>query len=627
MVYLVLGIVMASFFTTTPIAAPPNLNARIAVGDSHALLIDSAGNLWSFGNNSSGQIGDGSTVSKNSPVMFYSKAWKSRAISVAAGSKQSLALLEDGTVLMWGYGDAAQRTAIPQKATAIAAGGDYCMAILETGEAVCWSDTSSPLPVKIAGGQVLKKVNEIAVGSNDFLILRAGTDGSVYQLRRTKDSWIASKVEIKAKVASSSDASSDTSSNSSSDGPATPLTAISISAGSRFGVALTGSGDVYTWGKNTENGVLGHGTFDNMDYPAEKVNGLSNIQKISAGTDHVIVVGSASNVSGWGNARNKRLDVGKSDPGYALPESLDIRISGIIQFDCGNTWNIAINNADEFFTWGNDQATQKLMLKQTLLKTPTPAIAASLVGDQMMTITWKPEEFYTELAMGFIVTYSKPDGNTGKTQLLPLSTSQITLRGLQPATNYKIVLSILGKTGFEEATPVFIVQTAKAESISSSIESQTAPTASPTSAQTIAGSSSSEPSGAVTEKSMLYSLFRLVLVVLILLASSAAVIAFIYLWKRHSEASRQKVKPIRVNPANQVNPAAQSDEETQRFPEPAGHPEVEDSDMKIVTGRETPHSIVPRLIEDELVESAVSSGEEDDFIIRKPGEFKRRGDS
>jgi len=640
--YLVLCIGMTSLFASTTTAASQYNSTRVAVGDGHALLIDSAGNLWSFGNNSSGQLGDGSTTSKDSPVMVYSKTWKGGAISVAAGSIQSLALLEDGTVLMWGYGNPAQRTAIDKKAFAIAAGGDKCLAILQTGDAVCWSDASAPLPVKTTDGKTLKNVNEIAVGSDDFLILRAGTEGSVYQLHLSsaKDSWIASKVEK----------NTDTGTSDSSSVTTATLTADSISAGSGFGVALSVSGDVYTWGKNSESGVLGNGTFGgDVKQTAEKVN-VSSIQKISAGSDHVIVIDNSGNAFGWGNARNKRLDAGKSDPGYALPEPIDLGITGISQFDAGNTWNVALNGSEEFFSWGNNQATRKLILKQTLFKTPTPSVTASLVGDQMMTITWKPEEFYTEIALGFFVTYTTPNGIVGKTLLLPLTSPQITLRGLQAATNYKITLSILGKTGYEEASPVFVVQTAKASNVSSSLESQADPSIGPTNTQPVVNNSSESSGAADNQKSMLFTLFRLVLIILVLLASSAAVIAFVYLWRRYDKEKRQKIKPVRVTPENTA--AAGIEGGTASLGADNG-PEIEDSDMKIISDRGSLNAIVPGLVEEEpadadmpaepeesrsaentasedegdflvrLPDTSKRGDEEDDFIIRKPGDPKR----
>jgi len=40
----------------------------IAVGDSFSFAIDSDGNLWAWGSNESGQLGDGTTKDRLSPV-------------------------------------------------------------------------------------------------------------------------------------------------------------------------------------------------------------------------------------------------------------------------------------------------------------------------------------------------------------------------------------------------------------------------------------------------------------------------------------------------------------------------------------------------------------------------------
>ena len=544
-IYLSICTILSILFASNTLAASDYSSMRMSAGSSHTLLIDAEGNIWAFGNNSTGQLGDGSTVSKDIPVMVYSKNWSGKAMSVAAGNSQSLALLEDGTVLMWGYGSLVQKTAIPDKALAIAAGGDMCMAILQSGEGVCWNASSGTLPIKIQGGSMLKNIKEVAAGSDSFLILRAGTDGSVYQLHISSgnDCQIASKVAI-ASDASSESLSADSSSTSGSSAEYLNK-AVSISAGNKFGVALLSTGEVYTWGTNTENGVLGQGTFTvNGIEKAKKVNGLTSISKISAGTDYVIAVNTSGGAFGWGNARNARLDAAKTGSCYSLPEPL--AISGISQFDCGNGWNILVNSAGEFYTWGNSKPQEKLTLKQGLLKIPAPSVTASLIEDQAMTISWNPQEFYTEMATGFMVTYTMPDGTMRKTQILPVTVSQITLRGLQAATNYKITLNILGKTGFEEAAPTITAQTAKADEISSTASSTVAAvdSANEESQEEISSASSSGVHG----KGEISSLFSLIMIVLIILILAFAVIAFFYIWKRLDKSKVPKIKPVRVSP-------------------------------------------------------------------------------
>jgi hypothetical protein len=71
-----------------------------SAGYSHTLAVKSDGNMWAWGNNDDGQLGDGTTIQKNSPVAAGSgNDW----VSVATGKFHSLALKSDGTLWAWGY--------------------------------------------------------------------------------------------------------------------------------------------------------------------------------------------------------------------------------------------------------------------------------------------------------------------------------------------------------------------------------------------------------------------------------------------------------------------------------------------------------------------------------------------
>src|SRR5437773_753599 len=65
----------------------------------------SAGNVWSWGDNAYGQLGDGTTASSSTPVRVInlSGGYLSGVVAVAVGGLHSLALKSDGTVWAWGY--------------------------------------------------------------------------------------------------------------------------------------------------------------------------------------------------------------------------------------------------------------------------------------------------------------------------------------------------------------------------------------------------------------------------------------------------------------------------------------------------------------------------------------------
>jgi len=72
--------------------------SSVASGYSHALGITTDGTLWAWGLNSYGQLGDGTTTNRLSPVQVGSGF-----AQVAAGYLHTVALKADGTLWAWGY--------------------------------------------------------------------------------------------------------------------------------------------------------------------------------------------------------------------------------------------------------------------------------------------------------------------------------------------------------------------------------------------------------------------------------------------------------------------------------------------------------------------------------------------
>jgi len=61
--------------------------------------LESNGTVWAWGDNSSGQLGNGTTLSSSIAVQVSNIA---KAIAIAAGSGHCLAAKSDGTVWAWG---------------------------------------------------------------------------------------------------------------------------------------------------------------------------------------------------------------------------------------------------------------------------------------------------------------------------------------------------------------------------------------------------------------------------------------------------------------------------------------------------------------------------------------------
>jgi alpha-tubulin suppressor-like RCC1 family protein len=77
----------------------PKINSiSIAVGLYHSLYIKTDGTLWAIGYNNNGQLGDGATDSRSTPVYIADDVKQS-----AAGNVHSLLLKQDGTMWAMGY--------------------------------------------------------------------------------------------------------------------------------------------------------------------------------------------------------------------------------------------------------------------------------------------------------------------------------------------------------------------------------------------------------------------------------------------------------------------------------------------------------------------------------------------
>ena len=88
---------------SSPIAVvgPNNVSVAMAVaGQFHAGFLTSAGALYTFGQNTFGQMGDGTLVSKSSPVLVIgSHNFK----SFSMGDAHTLAIDQSGAAWAWGW--------------------------------------------------------------------------------------------------------------------------------------------------------------------------------------------------------------------------------------------------------------------------------------------------------------------------------------------------------------------------------------------------------------------------------------------------------------------------------------------------------------------------------------------
>ena len=150
------------------------------VVDGQVAYSDTGSNLWSWGYNFLGQLGDGTTVFKSSPVQIPGTSWN----DIAGGCNHSMARKSDGTLWTWGLNNSGQlgdgtRTyrsspvQVPGTSWNDIAGGYHSMARKTDGTLWTWginsdgqlgdgTTTNMSSPVQIPG----TSWNDIAGGSS-----------------------------------------------------------------------------------------------------------------------------------------------------------------------------------------------------------------------------------------------------------------------------------------------------------------------------------------------------------------------------------------------------------------------------------------------------------------------------
>ena len=370
----------------------------IAAGGSHGLALLRTGTVMAWGDNASGQIGNGANNNEDTPV---SVTGLTGVTAIAAGGTFSLALLSDGTVMAWGdnssgeLGDGSNAsfssTPVPVtglgEVTAISAGVNHALALLSDGTVMAWGDNSfgelgdgtsgsfSESPVAVTS---LSGVIAIAAGNGFSEALVAGGDVMAWGNNTSGQLGDGSTSESNVPV------------------PVIGVSSVtSIAAGGSFGLAVAG-GAVSAWGDNFY-GELGNGTNANSDVPIS-VSGLSGVTSIAAGGGHALATLSTGVVMAWGD--NFYGEIGIRTASTEVDEPVAVRlsrqISSVSASDPGSNrgFSMALAGNHTVKTWGydafgqlGDGSIRVNVTRPVNVKALTGAIAVSAGSDFSLALT------------------------------------------------------------------------------------------------------------------------------------------------------------------------------------------------------------------------------------------------
>jgi alpha-tubulin suppressor-like RCC1 family protein/Leucine-rich repeat (LRR) protein len=233
----------------------------IAAGHGHTVALKNDGTLWAWGNNFSGQLGNGTSFDRNTPTKIGSD---SNWLAIAAGGLYTIALKKDGTLWAWGkntYGTLGDGTTtnnrVPKQIgtdtdwKTIAAGSDHTIAIKNDGSLWIWGKNTNGA---LGDNTTIDKIVPTKIGTDtDWKSAEGGVD---------------------------------------------------------YTVAIKTDGTLWAWGYNAD-GVLGNGSKINSLIPVQ-IGTEKNWQMVNGGSVHTVAVKTDESLWSWGNNSSGQLGDGTS---------------------------------------------------------------------------------------------------------------------------------------------------------------------------------------------------------------------------------------------------------------------------------------------------------------------------
>jgi alpha-tubulin suppressor-like RCC1 family protein len=290
----------------------------ISAGMSHSLILNTRGQVFSFGTNEYEQLGAGAIEHQNLPTLIETSEL-GKIITISAGSYHSLLLNSEGQVFSFGANDCGQlglgenedenlpmliKETQSRKIVAISASGSHSLFLDDQGQVFsCGNNEFGQLGLGDCEDRLdltlieIPAINIIAISAGGHHSLILDCDGQVYSFgsgllgrlghRKSKYRLVPTLIEA-------------------------PWIGdiIGISAGGEHSLILNSNGQVFSFGGNM-CGHLGLGDEKNRNQPTIIKNiGIGRIAAISAGVCHSLIANSEGQVFSFGSNLSGQLGLG-----------------------------------------------------------------------------------------------------------------------------------------------------------------------------------------------------------------------------------------------------------------------------------------------------------------------------
>ena len=280
-------------------------------GQNYTLAVRTDGTLWAWGDNSSsGQLGDGTTTNRSAPVQVGTGTnWD----SVSAGLLHTVAVKTDGTLWAWGNNGSGQlgdgtttnRSTPVQVGTStawasVAAGGTHTVALRTDGTLWAWGDN---LRGELGDGTTTARSAPAQVGTAHWASVAAGQHHTVaIKADHTLWSWGWNS------LGQVGDGTTINRLSPVQVGTDTDWSSLGVGGTTVHSLAIKTNGTLWAWGFNRD-GQVGNGTTTNQTSPVQ-VGTDTDWASAATGQWHSLAVKANGTLWAWGNNESGQLGDG-----------------------------------------------------------------------------------------------------------------------------------------------------------------------------------------------------------------------------------------------------------------------------------------------------------------------------
>ena len=336
----------------------------ISAGDGYTCAVSSIGEGWCWGKNSSGQIGDGSTAVRTTPVLVAIPTGETGWVALNAGYQHTCGVTIRRTAYCWGdntYGQLGDGTTTSQLSPTLVHGGRTLATVVagvrhtcgvdSGGTAYCWGDNSSyalgdttttsrtsPHPVQIPAGA--STFTLISVGKYHTCAKATATATFCWGYNSTGQVGDGGTVSTASPVAITGRLA---------------LSPIATGSEHSCGIASTASPSfMYCWGSNS-SGQLGNSTAVNQTSPSQ-VSGSNNWKSVASSDRTTCGTDATDTGYCWGSGGSGQIGDGGTQ-NRSAPTAILTSLKWA-QLSAGGSHTCGIAVSGKAYCWGSNASGQ-----------------------------------------------------------------------------------------------------------------------------------------------------------------------------------------------------------------------------------------------------------------------------